>query len=89
MQQRRELDQAAAAEVALGCGLAFISGSDSALLWVSLPESQRALAYRRYEGRMQAAAQTSEALSSGVTTLVGGGTGPATGTSATTCTPGP
>jgi urease subunit alpha len=30
-----------------------------------------------------------EALSSGVTTLVGGGTGPATGTSATTCTPGP
>ncbi|TDH68109.1 hypothetical protein CCR75_004202 [Bremia lactucae] len=30
-----------------------------------------------------------EALSSGVTTLVGGGTGPATGTKATTCTPGP
>ncbi len=30
-----------------------------------------------------------EALSSGVTNLVGGGTGPATGTSATTCTPGP
>jgi urease subunit alpha len=30
-----------------------------------------------------------EALSSGITTLVGGGTGPATGTSATTCTPGP
>ncbi|MGH9434952.1 MAG: urease subunit alpha [Terriglobia bacterium] len=28
------------------------------------------------------------ALSSGVTTLVGGGTGPATGTNATTCTPG-
>jgi urease subunit alpha len=33
--------------------------------------------------------QVDEALSSGVTTLVGGGTGPATGTSATTCTPGP
>jgi urease subunit alpha len=30
-----------------------------------------------------------EALSSGVTTFVGGGTGPATGTNATTCTPGP
>ena len=33
--------------------------------------------------------QVDEALASGVTTLVGGGTGPATGTSATTCTPGP
>jgi urease subunit alpha len=30
-----------------------------------------------------------EALTSGVTTMVGGGTGPATGTAATTCTPGP
>jgi urease len=29
-----------------------------------------------------------EALSSGITTLVGGGTGPNTGTCATTCTPG-
>ena len=33
--------------------------------------------------------QIEEALASGMTTLVGGGTGPATGTSATTCTPGP
>jgi urease subunit alpha len=33
--------------------------------------------------------QVDDALASGVTTLVGGGTGPATGTSATTCTPGP
>ena len=33
--------------------------------------------------------QIDEALSSGVTTLIGGGTGPATGTFATTCTPGP
>jgi len=33
--------------------------------------------------------QVEEALASGITTLVGGGTGPATGTSATTCTPGP
>ncbi len=33
--------------------------------------------------------QAWEALSSGVTTLIGGGTGPAEGTRATTCTPGP
>ena len=33
--------------------------------------------------------QLDEALASGVTTLIGGGTGPATGTNATTCTPGP
>ncbi|NQW92640.1 MAG: amidohydrolase family protein, partial [Polaromonas sp.] len=33
--------------------------------------------------------QIDEALSSGVTTMMGGGTGPATGTFATTCTPGP
>ena len=33
--------------------------------------------------------QVEEALASGVTTMLGGGTGPATGTNATTCTPGP
>jgi urease subunit alpha len=33
--------------------------------------------------------QIEEALNSGITMMVGGGTGPATGTSATTCTPGP
>jgi urease subunit alpha len=33
--------------------------------------------------------QIEEALASGITTMVGGGTGPATGTAATTCTPGP
>ena len=33
--------------------------------------------------------QIPEAFYSGVTTLIGGGTGPATGTNATTCTPGP
>jgi urease subunit alpha len=32
--------------------------------------------------------QIYEAISSGVTTMIGGGTGPATGTNATTCTPG-
>jgi urease subunit alpha len=30
-----------------------------------------------------------EALAAGITTMIGGGTGPATGTAATTCTPGP
>jgi urease subunit alpha len=33
--------------------------------------------------------QVDEALCSGVTTMLGGGTGPTTGTKATTCTPGP
>ncbi|MDQ0462657.1 urease subunit alpha [Caulobacter ginsengisoli] len=33
--------------------------------------------------------QVEEALYSGITTMLGGGTGPATGTAATTCTPGP
>jgi urease subunit alpha len=32
--------------------------------------------------------QADEAIASGITTFVGGGTGPATGTNATTCTPG-
>jgi len=32
--------------------------------------------------------QVEEAIASGVTTMLGGGTGPATGTNATTCTPG-
>ncbi len=32
--------------------------------------------------------QADEAIASGVTTMLGGGTGPATGTNATTCTPG-
>ena len=33
--------------------------------------------------------QIEEAMMAGVTTMIGGGTGPATGTNATTCTPGP
>ncbi len=33
--------------------------------------------------------QAEEAFASGITTMVGGGTGPATGTNATTCSPGP
>jgi len=38
---------------------------------------------------MIAPQQAYEALSNGVTTMIGGGTGPADGTNATTCTPGP
>jgi urease subunit alpha len=33
--------------------------------------------------------QIPEAMAAGITTMIGGGTGPATGTNATTCTPGP
>jgi urease subunit alpha len=33
--------------------------------------------------------QITTAIASGITTMIGGGTGPATGTNATTCTPGP
>ncbi len=33
--------------------------------------------------------QVEEAIASGITTMIGGGTGPATGSNATTCTPGP
>jgi urease subunit alpha len=33
--------------------------------------------------------QAHEAVATGITTMIGGGTGPATGTNATTCTPGP
>jgi urease subunit alpha len=33
--------------------------------------------------------QVEEAIACGITTMIGGGTGPATGTAATTCTPGP
>ena len=33
--------------------------------------------------------QVDDAIASGITTMLGGGTGPATGTAATTCTPGP
>ena len=38
---------------------------------------------------MIAPQQVYEALSNGITTMIGGGTGPADGTNATTCTPGP
>jgi MFS family permease len=51
------------AEVILGAGAAFISGADRALLWVSLEAAGRGGEYTRWEGRVRAAAQTSEATS--------------------------
>jgi MFS family permease len=51
------------AEVILGAGAAFISGADRALLWVSLEASGRQVEYTRWEGRVRAAGQTSEAIS--------------------------
>jgi MFS family permease len=54
----------ALAEVLLGMGLAFISGADSALLFASVQRSDDLASYRRWEGRVRAAAQTSEAISS-------------------------
>ncbi|MDH3446268.1 MAG: MFS transporter, partial [Deltaproteobacteria bacterium] len=52
------------AEVALGLGLAFTSGADSALLYVSLKASDRVGQYANWEGRVRAAAQMSEAMAS-------------------------
>jgi MFS family permease len=54
------------AEVLLGIGLAFTSGSDSALLFVSLKARDQVTRYTHWEGRVRAAAQVSEAVSSGV-----------------------
>jgi predicted MFS family arabinose efflux permease len=54
------------AEIVLGAGAAFISGADRALLWVSLAETGRATDYTRWEGRVRAAAQTSEAASAAI-----------------------
>lgn len=54
----------AVAEAILGAGAAFISGADRALLWVSLRASGEAgPAYTRWDGRVRAAAQSSEAAS--------------------------
>lgn len=51
------------AEVLLGSGISFISGADRALLWVSLDAAGRGGEYTRWEGRLRAAGQTSEAVS--------------------------
>jgi len=52
----------AAAEILQGVGTAFVSGADRALLWTSLEATGRAGAYTRWEGRLRAAGQTTEAL---------------------------
>jgi MFS family permease len=52
----------AAAEILQGVGTAFVSGADRALLWTSLEATGRAGAYTRWDGRMRAAGQTTEAL---------------------------
>ena len=52
------------AEAILGVGLAFMSGADRALLWVSLEATGRAGEYTRWDGRMRAAGQISEAVTS-------------------------
>ena len=54
------------AEIILGAGTAFMSGADRALLWVSLEASGHGGDYMRWEGRVRAASQTSEAVSSAV-----------------------
>jgi len=51
-----------AAEILLGAGLSFVSGSDSALLYESLRGERAEQLYARYEGRMNGFAQTGEAL---------------------------
>lgn len=42
------------AEVVLGSGMAFASGADAALLFVTLQASERAHEYPRWEGRVRA-----------------------------------
>ena len=56
----------ALAEIVLGAAAAFVSGADRAMLWVSLHAEGRDHEYTRWEGRLRAAAQTSEALSAAV-----------------------
>jgi MFS family permease len=54
------------AEITLGIASAFISGADSALLYAALAAGAAAPAYTRWEGRVRAASQASEAASSAV-----------------------
>jgi MFS family permease len=54
----------ALAEMTLGVAAAFISGADRALLWTSLEAAGSAGQYTRWEGRVRAAGQTSEAVTS-------------------------
>ena len=50
------------AEILLGISLAFISGSDSALLYETLKQGGAELHYARHQGRMSGYAQAGEAL---------------------------
>lgn len=54
----------ALAESVLGAGHAFVSGADAALLFASLDAAGEVGAYRRWEGRVRAAGQACEAVSS-------------------------
>jgi MFS family permease len=54
--------QVMAAEILLGLSLAFISGSDSALLYESLKQEGAEQQYSRHQGRMSGYAQGGEAL---------------------------
>ena len=54
------------AEVLLGAGIAFASGADAALLFVTLQAAERVSEYNRWEGRVRAVAQAGESLSSAV-----------------------
>lgn len=55
-----------AAEIVLGAGHAFISGADAALLYASLAAAGDTALYPRWEGRVRAAGQVSEAASAAV-----------------------
>jgi MFS family permease len=56
----------ALAEVLLGVGLAFTSGADSALLYVSVEGGESSDRYRGWEGHVRATSQASEAASAAV-----------------------
>lgn len=58
----RSFGEVLAAEILLGISIAFISGSDSALLYETLKEEERVEHYRSLEGRMNSFAQTGEAV---------------------------
>lgn len=54
------------AEIVLGAGHAFVSGADAALLYASLAATGDTHRYPRWEGRVRAAGQMSEAASAAV-----------------------
>lgn len=56
------------AEMALGCAISFISGTDSAIVYDSLLALGRKSEYSKYEGRLMSVGNTSE----GVASIIGG-----------------